>query len=49
MRTMAVVHLDRLKRNIERTRAMLPENARLIAVLKGDAYGQRHSRGPAGL
>ncbi|MBQ3579263.1 MAG: alanine racemase [Firmicutes bacterium] len=39
MRTMAVVHLDRLKRNIERTRAMLPENTRLIAVLKGDAYG----------
>ncbi len=39
MRTQAVVHLDRLKRNIERTKALLPEGTELIAVLKGDAYG----------
>ncbi|MBR0139584.1 MAG: alanine racemase [Firmicutes bacterium] len=39
MRTQAVVHLDRLKRNIERTLALLPEGTSLIAVLKGDAYG----------
>ena len=40
MRTAAVVHLDRLRHNIELTvnKYMAP-GAELIAVLKGDAYG----------
>ena len=39
-RTAAVVHLDRLKHNLELTRDKYAANgAEIIAVLKGDAYG----------
>ena len=40
MRTAAVVHLDRLRHNLELTRDKdAAEGAEIIAVLKGDAYG----------
>jgi len=39
VRTEAVIHLDRLERNIKRALDRLPEKTKLIAVLKGDAYG----------
>ena len=38
-RTEAVVHLDRLAANYEKTRALLPPETEIIAVLKADAYG----------
>ena len=38
-RTEAVVHLDRLKRNLNRAKARLPEGCDMIMVVKGDAYG----------
>ena len=38
-RTRAVIHLDRLKRNIERIKKLIGPDVELIAVLKGDAYG----------
>ena len=38
-RTEAVVHLDRLAANFEKTRALLPPETEIIAVLKADAYG----------
>ena len=39
IRTKAVVHLDRLKNNIELVLKKLPSTCNLIAVVKGDAYG----------
>lgn len=39
MRTAALIHRDRLKRNIDRVRTYLPEGGDIIAVLKGDGYG----------
>ena len=40
MRTAAVVHLDRLRHNLELTRdKYAAKGADIIAVLKGDAYG----------
>ena len=40
MRTAAVVHLDRLRHNLELTRdRYAAKGADIIAVLKGDAYG----------
>ena len=38
-RTEAVVHLDRLAANFEKTRALLGPDTEIIAVLKADAYG----------
>ncbi len=38
-RTAAVVHLDRLERNIRRVLGSLAPGTELIAVVKGDAYG----------
>ena len=38
-RTAAVIHLDRLARNLENIRARLKPGVELMAVLKGDAYG----------
>ncbi|MBR5731048.1 MAG: alanine racemase [Firmicutes bacterium] len=40
MRTAAIVHLDRLRHNLELTRdRYVAGGAEIIAVLKGDAYG----------
>ncbi len=38
-RTQAIIHTDRLKRNVERIRRYASPGADFIAVLKGDAYG----------
>lgn len=38
-RTAAVVHLDRLARNVNKIRSALRDGTELIAVVKGDAYG----------
>lgn len=38
-RTEAIVHLDRLKRNIQRVQMLLDPDVTFIGVLKGDAYG----------
>ena len=38
-RTRAVIHLDRLERNVERIKKLIGPDVELIAVLKGDAYG----------
>jgi len=39
LRTEAVVHLDRLKRNLIRAKDRLPDGCDMIMVVKGDAYG----------
>jgi len=39
LRTEAVVHLDRLKRNLNRAKDRLPKGCDMIMVVKGDAYG----------
>ncbi len=38
-RTEAVIHLDRLAANLEKTRALLGPETEIVAVLKADAYG----------
>lgn len=38
-RTVAIVHLDRLKRNVDNIRRRLKPGVEFMAVVKGDAYG----------
>lgn len=38
-RTKVLIHLDRIKRNYERTRKYLVPTAKIMMVVKGDAYG----------
>lgn len=38
-RTWAVVHLDRLVRNLQQIRAALPEGTKVMGVVKADGYG----------
>ena len=38
-RAYAEIHLDRARRNIEKIKSLLPENTKLMAVVKANAYG----------